>query len=283
MKLAQLVENADLPASIDVITKLQQSIANGIDSASAFAEKLTTDPGLSARVLRLANSAFYGQRNVENVEQAVIIIGENDLVSLVISTEVINAFQAANHKLDMRTFWQQNIFTAISAKIIARRLQQDKGRLFTIGLLRCVGQLLIHQGLPTAAEHISKLSKANPDKPLHHIETEVLKYNHAEISAHLLAHWQLPSTITQAIRYYLQPDTAPEDCQLEAAIVYLAHLHTQTHFECELIPDWIDSSWLDQLFQVPCEALLAEAGGEVEAHYERTLAMIMGNADKAAA
>ncbi len=274
MNLSELIEGAKLPASIDVVTKLQQSIASGIESAADFAAKLQTDASLSARVLKIANSAYYNRNSVDSIEEAVVLIGENDLTALVISSEIIAAFETDNHRINMEDFWSENIFAAISAKIIARRTGKDKATLFTASLLRRTGQLVIYRSVPEMADKILTAHKNNPEQLLHTVEKSVLGFNHAEVSATLLRKWEIPESVTTPIEHYLSPDQLNGNYRKDAAILHLSHQHAQKKFE-HPEPEWIDPAWFKSTLEIPPEALLAEAGEEIQLHYERTLAMVL--------
>ena len=272
MNLAELIGQARLPSSVDIITKLQQNIAAGIKSAADLADKIAMDQALTARVLRLANSAYYGRRAVESVEEAVVLIGENDLIALVISAEIIAAFKQVPD-VDLDAFWRQNIFAAISAKIIARRLHFDKARLFTSGLLRQIGLLVLYRAVPEQMHALLTTTDTDPT-PLHILEQQTLGYDHATVGAELLTRWKIPASITEPIRYYLAPNDIEQSLVGDTAILHLAHKHAQQHFELA-VPDWVTDDWLYQILQVPCDALLAEADAEIQLHYERTVTALM--------
>ena len=273
MNLEELITNAQLPSSLDIITKLQQCIASGVSSATDLAQKLQTDAGLTARVLQIANSAFYGRGSIENVEDAVVLLGENDLIALIISTEVIKSFKKVPY-FDMNEFWCQNVFTATSAKIIARRTQADKGRAFTATLLRKVGQLVLCKSAPEIFAGILEQQRTSDTLHIHQAEQSTLGYDHAVISSSLLRKWSIPDTITIPIYYYLDPAKADSDSQLYAAIIYLATQHTCEHFGMP-VPDWVSEDWLTSTLSVSKDALIAEASSEIQIHYERTLTTIL--------
>lgn len=280
INLNEFIEKAQLPSAIDVVANLQNIISKGIASAHDFADEIQSDAGLTARIMRLANSAFYGRGMIDSIEQAIILIGEDDLVALVISTEVIDALSSDNTQLDMMAFWEQNIFSAVSAKIIARRVGRAKSRLFTSALLRRIGWLALWRAEPEMAAEIQTQQAIHSDKKPHIIELSLLGHHHATLSAELLKQWQLPSSLYEPIHHYLEPQLAPMEYQQDAAILHLAHQQMKNHFgEPEV--KWVEDSWLDSTLVVPQTALLAEANMEVHAHFDHMQSMLLGQRDAA--
>lgn len=274
IEINQLIEKAQLPSSIEVVANLQDIISKGIASAHDFAEEIQSDAGLTARIMRLANSAFYGRGAIDNIEQAIVLVGEDDLIALIISTEIIEALHDKNNYFDMTQFWQESIFSAVSAKIIARRVARPKSRLFTSTLLRRVGWLSLWRAYPDIAAKIQTQQAVHSDKKSHIIELSELGFHHATLSAQLLEYWQLPKSVYEPIHYYLEPKMAEASYQQDAAIIHLAHQHMHNTFGLLEI-NWIGDDWLNAILGIPKEALIAEADMEVHAHFSRMQSMLL--------
>ena len=277
MKLQKqdLIKNARLPTSIDVITNLQQSISDGIASASSFAAQLETDAGLTARILRLANSAYYGRGDIETVEQAIVLIGENDLISLVLTTEVIDALRFKSSEFSLLQFWKDNIYAALSAKIIARQLERPRAQLFTAALLRKIGWVVLWRANSAIAAKLADLLKES-EQPDHEVEKDFLGFDHATLAAELLTYWKLPTSITEPVRFYLYPETAPKKNRRDACILYLADMQMQGILNATAL-NVSQHQWAEDILKTPLEDLLAKTGEEIYAHYDKMLQMLIGS------
>ena len=277
MKLQKqdLIANARLPTSIDVITNLQQSISDGISSASSFASQLQTDAGLTARILRLANSAYYGRGSIETVYQAIVLIGENDLISLVLTTEVIDALRFKSSEFNLLQFWKDNIYAALSAKIISRKLHRPSAQLFTAALLRKIGWVVLWRANSAIAAKLSDLLKES-DLPDFEVENDFLGFDHANLTADLLTYWKLPSSITEPVRFYLNPVAAATENRQDACILYLADMQMQGILTATAL-DLSQCQWAEQTLDASLEKLLTEAEDEIHEHYDKMLHLLIGN------
>ena len=275
MKLLKqdLIADAKLPTSIDVISNLQQSISEGVASANSLASQLETDAGLTARILRLANSAYYGRGSIETVNQAIVLIGENDLISLVLTTEVMDALRFKNSEFNLQQFWKDNIYAALSAKILARHLHRQSAQLFTAALLRKIGWVILWRANPAVAAKLSDLIK-DSDQPESEVENDFLGFDHAILAADLLTSWKLPSTITEPVRFYLNPTAAADSNKLDACILHLADLQMQAILKAAAL-DVELVRWAEDILSVPLEDLLVATGEEIHQRYDQMTQLLL--------
>ncbi len=196
-------------------------------SARDMAEVISLDPGLSARLLRLVNSAYYGlPRQVESVAQAVQLIGTNALRNLALATGAVSAFKGIPSSLvDMEAFWNASVYCGLLSRTLAKvaRHQQPE-RLFATGLLHAVGQLVMYSQAPARArvvlDQIHAQPQSRPD-----IELQVFGFTYCDVGASLLEAWQLPPSIWLPIRYHREPNIAT-DYRTDTAIIYIAQAVT---------------------------------------------------------
>jgi HD-like signal output (HDOD) protein len=120
MKLDALFQNPTaLPTAPKVVEELISSFDKASVSTEEIAKKLSTDPVLSAKLLRLANSAYYHvSRSIGTVEDAVLMLGFVTVRTLVISSGLVSGFKTVPG-LDLKQFWRYSLHTAVSAKWIA--------------------------------------------------------------------------------------------------------------------------------------------------------------------
>jgi putative nucleotidyltransferase with HDIG domain len=211
-----------LPA---VCVKINEMIERNNYSAAEIGNLISRDTNLTARLLRVANSAFYGfPAKISTVSRAITIIGSRELRDLVLATSAIEAFnkipiEAAN----MNSFWTHSLDCAIIARLIAARCSMLHGEsVFVAGLLHDVGHLMLYLKAPELA-HQALLLAARKNVDIEHAEREVVGFDHAHVGAELLRAWNIPDTLVAPVRYHHNPFAA-EAHQREAVVVYTANL-----------------------------------------------------------
>jgi putative nucleotidyltransferase with HDIG domain len=185
------------------------------------------DPALTARVLRIVNSAYYRfPTKIDNIPLAITVLGTRALRELVLATSVASAFDKINTRLvDVADFWHHSIYCGILARLLSRRLKRGQSeQLFVAGLLHDLGKLVIYHRLPAEASTI--LSRfAEADMPLYMIEREVLGFDHAAVGAALLEHWELPEVFRQTTAFHHAPEQA--SFADETALIHVANALTK--------------------------------------------------------
>jgi HD-like signal output (HDOD) protein len=221
MKLDALFQNPTaLPTAPKVVEELISSFDKASVSTEEIAKKLSTDPVLSAKLLRLANSAYYHvSRSIGTVEDAVLMLGFVTVRTLVISSGLVSGFKTVPG-LDLKQFWRYSLHTAVSAKWIAKKTKENTDLAFTIGMMHAIGQLVIHSA---AAEQAIALDKvAGPMDP-HRLDAEQasLGYTFADVGAELAKRWKFPAAFSETISAFPDPYDDGELNRL-AAVVSLA-------------------------------------------------------------
>ncbi len=224
----RLVDCADhLPSFPVIFNELLELMNSNSASRQAISSLLRTDPALCTRILSLANSAFHrlrkGNGPVTCIDDAVSIIGIVELAGLVLTTVIVDAFKGIDSSLiNMRDFWYTSVRVALSAKHIAEIIGKlDPELLFIQGLLSRIGKLVIYTSFPGMATQVITDSKKYM-VPQHDIEERLLGYTHADVGAVLLEKWHLPAKIYAPIKYYIEPDTAPDDLKEAASALHIA-------------------------------------------------------------
>ncbi len=207
----------------DVALRLNQLIDDPASQPSDLAEVILCDPALSARLLRLLNSAFYARpHSVDTVTQAISMIGYEALRDLVFATCAVDVFKGLPpERVDMERFWLSGVACGIAARTLAVHLSLPKSEpLFLAGLLHALGKLVLLGQRPEAyVEVLKRIDREGLDVIA--AEEQVFGFNHAELSAALLKSWQLPESLWQPIAHHLNPSAAV--CyRTETEIVYAA-------------------------------------------------------------
>lgn len=189
---------------------------------------IESDPAMTARILRLANSAFFGySTGIKTVGDALIVIGIQQIRDIVLSTAVVDFFKEIPHEqVDMDSFWLHSLGCGLGARILAGyRRSSNPEQSFAAGLMHDLGRLVIFMQAPEKANDIF-VRYAEEDKPLCRIEEEVLGYTHAEVGGVLLAKWNLPAALVDAVRYHIEPSQCGVH-PVDAALVHMGDVLAQ--------------------------------------------------------
>ena len=198
-------------------------------AVSEIEEILRYDPGLTANVLRLANSAYFGlPSKIGSLKQAVILLGLKRLTQLVVASCVSAVMDKVvpGYDLPPGDLWRHSVAVSIAAEALVK----DKKRVgtedvFTPALLHDVGKLVLGAFVKEELEAIQSI--AAKGVPFVVAENMILGTDHAEIGASILAHWDLPPDVINAVRWHHDPDS-PDASNIQMDVVYLANLLCQT-------------------------------------------------------
>jgi HD-like signal output (HDOD) protein len=202
----------NLPTPPTVFAQVNKVINNPNTSAYQIGAIIAEDPALSAKILKLTNSAFYGlSRTVTSVKQAIVILGLDVVKSLVLSASVFETFSKRNSidKVFLDQFWRHSLLVAFMSRIISRTknfpsfLEAEES--FSAGLLHDIGKLVILTHLP---DEFTKIKAARESKPIAatcYLEEEVLGFDHAAVGSYLCQKWNLPEHLTQSIQFHHSP------------------------------------------------------------------------------
>lgn len=225
MSAAELIrDHIDLVSLPEVCMQVQAVADDPCSSADQMGTVIAQDPALTARLLKLVNSAYFGfPAKVETVTRAVSLVGLRQLRNLALAVSAVELFdRVPADQVSMVSFWSHSIFCGLLCRELATACRVLHGeRLFVAGLLHDIGRLMIYTHRPTEAARIhQQIDSCGID--LSAAERRVLGYDHAELGGALLQSWQLPDALQTAVAYHHQPSGAPS-AALEAAIVYLAN------------------------------------------------------------
>ncbi len=194
-----------LPASPSVLIKLLPKLADVDANFDEVVDIVALDPALTTELLRICNSAFFGQSEpIENVQDAVSRVGYQSVYLLVAMVNGASSFPVPAPKgIDIGRLWAHSVTTAFSTKYIAESTQQDGNLLFTAGLLHDIGKIVISQVKPGALN--GELYGPSEDIGLQH-EKELCGFNHAEVGMALMRRWGLPEKLVNAVSHHHQPN-----------------------------------------------------------------------------
>ncbi len=225
----ELVEQCSSLVSLPEVYLQVKKVIDAPESTMAdLSAAISIDPGMTAMVLKLVNSAFYGMpRKVETISRAVGILGMLPIHDLVLAVSVTKAFSGLSQQvMNMNIFWANSFFSGLAARELARKcFLVDSERMFVEGLLRDLGHLLLYQYLPEQAEEAMKAS-ASSGEPIQAAELRIIGFDYTQVGQALVDAWQLPKNLGEAIRHQHNPGGTP-DHQFEAALLNITNALTE--------------------------------------------------------
>lgn len=201
-----------------IYTKIINCMEDPMSSSSDIAKVISIDIGLSAKLLRLVNSALYGfPSSIDTISRAVTVIGFNQLSTLALGISVITAFRDISpQSIDMNGFWNHSLSVATLARSIGEHKGLSGERLFTAGMLHDIGRLVMFQQMPFQMEQAINLSIIS-GKSLYEAEIEINGFDHSKVGGALFKLWNIPKELTDIVRYHHTPlmaKNSPEETDI---------------------------------------------------------------------
>lgn len=225
--LATVLASGTLPTLAPVASKLVEVSAQEEVTIAQIATLVSKDISLSAKILKVVNSAFYSfPQKISTIHQAVSILGIDAVRNLAFSFSFL-AIEAHSSKdlFNYRAFWKHSLAAAVSAKLIAAKTPAKNLEQFFIGgLLQNAGQLFLARTFPELYSRVLAEATAR-NAPLPLVELELLGADHCFIGSEVFKEWRYPEIISRTIRYHHEPTsdgTAEKYQQFLVLVVYLA-------------------------------------------------------------
>ena len=205
-----------------VLDEIEQALQSPQCNLSAIGDAIQKDPDLTARLLRLANSPFFGFANrLSTVAEAISLLGIQQIQDMIVASSVLEQFKGVSDRfVNKDSFWRHSLAVGIGARLLAmeRRLPKPD-KFFVAGLLHDVGRLVL---LSQAAEWAQRVFECYQAEKilLRDAEKKILGYDHQQIAGELLQSWSYPPALVQAVAHHHSP--AASAAKLEAAAVHVA-------------------------------------------------------------
>ena len=205
-RLSSIRNLPTLPTVADNVIKLTQ---NPDSTAFDIATAISQDQALASKVLRTANSAYYGfPRKITTINYAIVVLGLNNIKNIVLSTSIMARFSKTgdNRFLDRRDFWKHSLLCGIISQKIAEHMGiKTAEELFMCGLLHDFGKLILDHFFNSDFVKALELSKKK-QITLMEAENRIFGFNHSGVGALLLRKWRLPISLVTAVERHHRPD-----------------------------------------------------------------------------
>ena len=220
MNIERLLKLPDaIPSVPKVVRSLMETFNQEDVDTVSVASLIEEDPVLTAKLLKIANSAFFGlSRSVTNARDAINMMGLIKVRALVIAASLSEGFSRVAG-VDLNQFWRYSINSANLSRYIALPIKIDENTAFTAGMVHGIGELMMHAAMPEAMLDLNSKVKVL-DISRARAEQRLFGYSYAEVGAALADEWRFPVKMVNAIRY----QTAPFDNTLYEPIAGVIHI-----------------------------------------------------------
>ena len=232
--LQKIADGDGLPSASPIVIRLLELAANERSSSADLATVIEQDPGLTTRLLKVANTAFFsGPRKAASVAQAILLVGHTRLRVMALSLSLRDSFPFGKvHGLDYEYFWKTSLYRALIAQGLAEQMSGNKtaqlDEVFTAALLQEIGMLMLYQVCPAPLQ----ASFPTLSAPLEEIlawEQQTLDLNHRQVGHYVLRRWGFPEAIIECQKHY-GPSVLVQNRPVLAQVLEYARLATQVFF-----------------------------------------------------
>ncbi|MBI3099500.1 MAG: HDOD domain-containing protein [Planctomycetes bacterium] len=264
-----------LPAMLASINRL---MINPRTSAKEVAALISSDPAITAKILRVVNSSFYGFPNrITTITHAIVILGFNTIKSIVLSSSIFDAFKKGAGKpspYNRTEFWKHSVGCGVACKVIARRIGYSSlEEFFIAGLLHDIGKVVMDQYLHDDFLQVLEIV-GNRNCLIVDAESQHLGFTHADIGGWLFQKWNLSKALIESTTFHHNPALASEN-QKPVSVVHLADIMIRAmgigSGGDARIPMVSEAAW--QLLDIPPSAL-DKLVAEIDEEMQRALVFL---------
>jgi HD-like signal output (HDOD) protein len=244
----------DLPPMPKIIYKAREVMANPKSGFKEIAEVIETDQAIAAKVLQVANSAYYGLSGmVSSIHQATVVLGHKtleQLITMVSATSLLGS-HLKGYRMGSGALWQHSLAVALCSRLIAQdRAPSLENDAFSVGLIHDAGKLALDKYILERKAEVDQALKTGIN--FLEVEKRVLGFDHTELASDLCTKWKLPENHVSAMRYHHAPGESDGN-----QLAYIVHTANHIAMHCaigtnsdaalyELAPDALDFLTLDE-------------------------------------
>lgn len=218
---------AALPTVPEIASKILNMVNNPEVSFKDVAEEISKDQSMTTNILKLCNSAYFSRgKEITSIDRAIVSIGIKELTGIVMviaAKPVLDKF-VIGYDLGKGELWKQGLMVANLAKKIAllKNRKDIADVVFTGGIIHNVGKTVIAIYVQSTYKDILNEVKTK-NITFNEAEKSIMGYSHQEISEKILEKWNFPAVLKAIVRYYSEPEDAPEEFKAEVSAVHIAN------------------------------------------------------------
>ncbi len=196
-----IMEACDLPAVPDVANKVMKLLADPNTSSAMVCRTISDDPALTARILKISNSAFYGcLRTINNLQSAIVIIGYSAIRSLVIAVSTKEVYK--NFGLTERMLWEHSVGMGIASHILAKEAKISKvDDVFVCGLMHDIGKVIMNNSNSDLYNTVMERTYNEGISALE-AEQDLFGFTHPEVGGLVIKKWNLTDELEKAVQFH---------------------------------------------------------------------------------
>jgi HD-like signal output (HDOD) protein len=238
----------DLPAPPKVLNALTRLIHNEETTIEKISDVIKLEPGLSARVVRMANSTHFGGRtSVESIVEAIQrvgLVGVQELVTFAVASQLVGR-PLASYQITAQNLWFRAVACALAAAGLAERSNVDRNDAYTAGLMHGLGLMVVDR-YAIQKRPGRRFESAGYPVDFAPAEREWLGFSHAEAGGALLEMWGFSEAVSTAVRFQLEPESSGEHRQLTMILATARWARSLFCVAEEKIPDLPPAQWLEE-------------------------------------
>ncbi len=213
--LQQLIEQGvNLPSPPAIAARLLNTVQSEETSFNELSRIIATDPALTAKMLRVANSGLYAlPTEITSINRALSVLGTNATKNIALSFVIAASLRNGNSSaFNVDDYWRRSVTAAVAAELLSRELGQQNDDIFVTALLHNIGMLIIYLHKKNNSDGTADVEKKRRDPG----------YDHQQVGSVLVAKWGLPERIAAPIACHHNPETAPDDYKATAYLLHFA-------------------------------------------------------------
>lgn len=227
-RIESIINNIDqLPSIPDVASKIINLVNDPEVSFKKVADEIMKDQSMTTNILKLSNSAFFSKgKEITSIDRAIVTLGLKEVkdIVLVLVTKPILDKAIMGYDIAKGDLWKQGLLVGtLSKKIALKKMWKDiSDVVFTGGLIHNVGKLVLALFVQNTFKDILNEVRTK-NIPFNDAEKAIMGYNHQEIGEMILIKWKFPPVLRSIVRFYSDPNNAPDEHKKEVAIVHVAN------------------------------------------------------------
>ena len=212
----------DIPALPSVVMQVNAVLTSKSETVEGVSRIIEKDTALTSKILRLANSSYYGlSYHVDTLSKAITILGFNAVRNLAVTVSLFKIYdKSSSSSFDAKGLWRHSLGSAIASKTLTFK-SRDKilhEKAFIGGMLHDIGKLAFYINLPEEMEGVLERLKEDKTLTLHKAEKDMLGFTHSEVGALIAEKWHFPQELTDTIKFHHKPGMTQKSPELIYAV-----------------------------------------------------------------